>query len=186
VLVAGPSGVGKSAVTRELAPILDADVFASDVVRKDLAGIAPTARATGAACDALYAPSMSARTYAELEARAGRALARRGAAILDATFLRRDQRARVYALARAQDARVVLLWGSASPELVRERIAARASAGADPSDATFDVHRAQLAEMEAPDAATEGVPVVRFDARDDVAAVLVPVAAALWGEPPVA
>ena len=185
VLVAGPSGVGKSAVTRTLAPILDADVFASDVVRKELAGIAPTTRVIGAACDALYAPSMSARTYAELEARAGRVLAGRGASILDATFLRRDQRARVYALARAHAARIVLLWGSASLELVRERIAARAAEGADPSDATLDIHRAQLAEMDAPDDATEWVPIVRFDAKDDVAAVLLPVAAALWGDPTV-
>ncbi len=179
ILVAGPSGVGKSAVARELAPILDAEIFSSDVVRKELAGLQPTARTTGRASDALYAPDMSARTYAELLARAEHVLDTGGVAIVDATFLGRDQRQRAYAAARAHGARALLAWGSASLSLVRERIAARASGGADASDATLDVHVAQLATIQPP-GADEGVPVVRFDARDDVAAVVEPVAQALF------
>ena len=179
LVVAGPSGVGKSAIARELAQILDAEVISSDVVRKELAGLAPAARVKGAAQDALYAPEMSARTYAEIVARAEKALGANGIVILDATFLPRDTRERAYATARTHGARVVLLWGSATLELVRGRIAARATAGTDPSNATLDVHLAQLTQVEPP-VADEGIPVVFFDAKDDVASVLAPVALALW------
>ena len=179
LVVAGPSGVGKSAVARELASVLDAEVFSSDVVRKELLGLAPTARTTGAERDRLYAPETSTRAYAELVARAGRVLAAGGRAIVDATFLGREQRARAYEVGRTHRARVVLLWGSASLELVHARIAARAAADTDASDATLAIHVDQLSKVEPP-GADEGVALVRFDAQDDVASILAPVASTLW------
>jgi len=180
VVLAGPSGVGKSAIARELAPLLDADVISSDVVRKELAGLSPTARSTGAARDALYAPEMSVRTYAEIIARARVALAAGRGAILDATFLKRPWRDAAYAMAREVGARVVLVWCEAPVEVVRERLAARAAANADASDATFGVYERQLAECEPPTSA-EPVPVVRFDTREAPPAVVGAIGSALWG-----
>ncbi len=180
VVLAGPSGVGKSAIARELSPLLDADAISSDVVRKELAGLPPTARVTGAERDALYAPDMSLRTYAEIVARARAALAAGRGAILDATFLRRATRERAYAMAREVGARAVLVWCEAPLEVVRERLAARAAANTDASDATFEVYERQLAECEAPTSA-EPAPTVRFDTRDVPSAVVGAIGSALWG-----
>lgn len=180
VVIAGPSGVGKSAIARELAPLLDADEIASDRVRKELAGLAPTARVTGAAQDALYSPEMSVRTYAEIVARARAALVAGRGAILDATFLKRAWRETAYAMARGVGARVVLLWCEAPPEVVRERLAARAATNTDPSDATVEVYARQLADCERPTGA-EPVPTIRFDTREAPSAVVGAVGSALWG-----
>ena len=180
VVLAGPSGVGKSAIAHELSPLLDADVIASDVVRKELAGLPPKVRVTGAAQDALYSTEMSVRTYAEIVARARAALAAWRGAILDATFLKRAWRESAYAMARAADARPVLVWCDAPLEVVRERLAARAAADTDASDATIEVYERQLAEREPPTGA-EPVPVVRFDTREAPAAVVGAIGSALWG-----
>ncbi|MHC5009743.1 MAG: bifunctional aminoglycoside phosphotransferase/ATP-binding protein [Planctomycetota bacterium] len=149
VILRGPSGTGKSVLASAIAPWLDAEVVRSDVVRKRLAGLAPTARVEGAAKDALYAGDMSERTYRQLLDE-GLAAVRRGRAVLlDATYLRHDARRRVRAAARRAGAPFVILDLRCPEAVVRERIARRVREDADASDADFAVYRAQLAEQEA-------------------------------------
>ncbi|MBL9085776.1 MAG: AAA family ATPase, partial [Planctomycetia bacterium] len=144
VLLAGPSGVGKSAVARALAPVLGAEVVSSDVERKRLAGLAPSARVEGPALEALYGREMSLRTYAALEARAAAALAAGRPVLLDATYLLRGARASAVAVARRLGCPAAVLSLEVAPEVTRARIEARAAAGPDPSEATWSVHLAQV------------------------------------------
>jgi len=176
VVVAGPSGVGKSTLAHEAGALLDAEVFSSDVVRKEI--FAPSTPP-----DVLYGSDATQRTYAELERRAEAIRVAGRAVVLDATYLSRAWRARAFAAAARAGARCVLAWGSAPLDVAGERIAARAAAANDPSDATIEVHRSQLTLAEPP-ADDEGVPVVRFDAREDVVDVLARVANALFVRPP--
>jgi predicted kinase len=148
VVLVGPSGVGKSEVARAVAPLLEAVVVQSDVVRKRLAGLAPTERASGDALARLYAPDMSTRTYAACLEEAEAALAAGRAAVLDATFLRRSARAQAAALARRRGAPLAFLSVDAPEPVVRERLERRLAADTDPSDAGPVVHASQRVEAE--------------------------------------
>lgn len=100
VAVGGLSGTGKSVLARELAPDLlpapGAVVLRSDVLRKVLAGVGETTRLPADA----YTAETTARVYAELVARAGRALAAGHGVVADAVFATRAERDAIAAAAR--------------------------------------------------------------------------------------
>ena len=92
VAVGGRSGSGKTTLARMIAPGLGAApgavVLRSDEIRKRLAGIGPLDHLP----DDAYGPAMSERVYAELFATARRCLAAGRATVLDAVFLRPEER----------------------------------------------------------------------------------------------
>jgi aminoglycoside phosphotransferase family enzyme/predicted kinase len=145
LVVMGLSGTGKSRLAHALAARLGWPVLNSDVIRKELAGLAPQARVREAVGHGLYGHVMSERTYSTLRARAEDTLVAQQSVILDATFLDASERATVRELAARHGARFVLAETVASDDLVRERLAARQRAGTDPSDAGWDVYLTQAA-----------------------------------------
>jgi aminoglycoside phosphotransferase family enzyme/predicted kinase len=156
IVVCGLSGSGKSWLASALTDVLGARVISSDRVRKELAGVAPAARAPTAA----YTPEFNARVYTELGRRAGSALDREPApVVVDATARKADDRRRlVSALGREPlFARCV-----APAETLRERVAARAQAGGSVSDADLDVLARQSFEPFA-DVRRENVGELRTD-----------------------
>ncbi len=182
LVMTGPSGVGKSRVARTLARFLAADVVSSDVVRKRLAGVATTERVAGARQEALYSTSMSQRTYAAMLEEGERALLAGRVAILDATFLRRADRADALALARRLRVPFALVAVTAPEPVVRKRIEARAAAGKDPSDATFDVYLSQVKEAE-PLTPEEASLAVRHDGSSPPADLLMSLLSRLVSPP---
>ena len=151
VLVGGVVGTGKSTVAAGLADQLDGVVIASDRVRKRLAGVAPTARIGGAWQSGAYTAEQTERTYAGA-ARARAARARVGA--------RRDPRRHVSGAARGATRRcssprklgvaVAFVEVRCAPDVARERLARRAAAGTDPSDAGPELYAASAREFESP------------------------------------
>ena len=99
--------------------------------------------------DGLYAADRSAQTYAHLATLAREVLAAGWPVILDGTFLRRAQRQAMRALADAAGVPFAILWPDSPADVMRERIAQRATAGGDPSEATVDVLARQLVAQEA-------------------------------------
>jgi aminoglycoside phosphotransferase family enzyme/predicted kinase len=166
VVMVGPSGVGKSVVADAVAPLLDAEVLRSDVVRKRLAGFRPTERATGRALRALYSARVSSRTYAEMLRGAERALRAGRAAVLDATYLLRRGREAAAALARRLGSPYAFLAVEVPPEEARARIERRLARDTDPSDATSEVYEEQVATAE-PLGAREARRAVLWDGRAD-------------------
>jgi aminoglycoside phosphotransferase family enzyme/predicted kinase len=141
VLVGGLSGTGKSTLARGLAAAGRFGVVRSDVVRKELAGLGPTARGG----EELYSAEWTDRTYAECLRRAEQELFEGKRVVVDATF-RTDARRRAFLdLARRLHVPAVVFVCEAPPEVVRARLAART---ADASDATPDVYEQQRAEWE--------------------------------------
>lgn len=141
VVVGGLPGTGKTTVAGWAAAALDAVLLRSDVLRKSLAGLDPSAPAPAAFEHDLYRPELTAATYRRLfdEARAELAMGR--SVVLDATFA--DGSLRESARRLASD-----IWGDldelrcvAPPAVAESRITARAAAGVDPSDATVAVAR---------------------------------------------
>ena len=109
VVVFGLMGTGKSSRSRALAASLKWPVIHSDAVRKLLAGLKPTDRVPVDFGTGIYGEDFSARTYDEMLRIAKAHLAAGQSLILDGSYKRAAERARVRRLAQVQGARVVLV-----------------------------------------------------------------------------
>ncbi len=131
--IGGLSGSGKSTLARSLAPVFDpapgAVVLRSDELRKLAAGLAPTARLPAESYDA----ASSVRVYGLLADAARRALGAGRSVIVDAVFLRPDERARLAEIAAAAEVPFLGLWLDVGAEVAVGRIEDRRG---DASDAT--------------------------------------------------
>lgn len=171
VLVGGAPGTGKSTVAAGLAEATGWDVLRSDVVRKELAGLAPTDRSAAAPVgEGLYRAEVGDATYAELLARAEDLLARGRSVVLDASWSSAAHRGRARDLADRAVADLVELRCELAPDLVAQRIAAREALGRDASDADATVAAAlaaaadpwpEAAVVDTSGAAGDAVAVVR-------------------------
>jgi uncharacterized protein len=141
IAIGGVSGTGKTTLARGLAPQIGAApgavLLRSDVTRKTLCGVAPTA---GLGPEA-YSERVSRKVYATLMRRAADLLAAGQAAIVDAVMLDPADRAGIEEVARAQQVPFHGLWLDAPPTTLTNRVAARRD---DASDATAAVVEAQL------------------------------------------
>jgi aminoglycoside phosphotransferase family enzyme/predicted kinase len=146
----GLMGSGKSSFARLLAERLDVVLVSSDLVRKELAGIAPTARGREGFGEGIYAPAMTERTYQALFDRARAALCAGRSTVIDASFTDPARRAQAQDLARSCASRHLLLYLSAPEGLLRERLSRRALK-ASVSDGRPEILPAQMAAFTPPD-----------------------------------
>ncbi|TSH93120.1 AAA family ATPase [Verticiella sediminum] len=144
----GLSGSGKSTVAAGLAMAAHAIRLRSDVERKRLFGLAALDRSAEHALE-IYTADANTRTMAKLRALASAALAGDYPVIVDATFLRRAERAAFAELAARHDAGFAILHCDACPSTLRARVAQRERMGGDASEASAAVLERQLATHEA-------------------------------------
>jgi aminoglycoside phosphotransferase family enzyme/predicted kinase len=166
VLMCGVSGSGKSVVAEYLANTTDAIRIRSDVERKRLLGMAPNpSRHEVLAVGEIYSADVTKRTFQRLKQLAEIITGAAFTCIVDATFISAELRAQFVLLASQLGVEPVVIYCDASvPELER-RIRARQELGEDPSDATVDVMRRQLLDIEPPDCA-ELCPCLLVDTED--------------------
>jgi uncharacterized protein len=138
LVVCGPSAGGKTNLARALSDVAGLPHLNSDVVRKQMAGLEPTAHATTDD----YSEQASRRTYSELGARAA---ASHEGAVVDATFRRSAHRS---AFAETFRGRAVFVECRAPAELISSRACAREDDPANVSDATAALAMRQVAEFE--------------------------------------
>jgi predicted kinase len=150
VVIFGLMGVGKSTVAKALGEARGWPVIASDVVRKALAGLAPTTPARFKFGHGIYTEDFSRQTYAEMLRRAGELLDG-GAArvILDASFKSAAERARVRETAREKKARAAFVFCYCPKEVVRERLLKRADSSCAISDGRLELLDLQMEDFEA-------------------------------------
>jgi aminoglycoside phosphotransferase family enzyme/predicted kinase len=138
--IGGRSGTGKSVLARDIAgriaPAPGAVWLRSDVIRKELAGVAALTRLPEAA----YTRESSERVYGEMFDRARKVLAQGHSAVLDAAFLLEAERATAAEIAKATGVDFHGVFLTAPPEISVQRIGSRQN---DASDATANVARAQ-------------------------------------------
>ncbi|MGI9509885.1 MAG: AAA family ATPase, partial [Geminicoccaceae bacterium] len=136
IAIGGLSGTGKSTVARLLAHRLGRMrwplVLRSDVIRKQLQGVAPTMRLGPDA----YRRSSTAAVYHHLHERAATLLHTGRTVIADATFLDPVERARIENLAAELHVPFQGIWLDAPSHILERRIAGRCG---DASDADLDV-----------------------------------------------
>ena len=142
VMTSGLSGSGKSTVALALAEALGAVRIRSDTERKRLHGMAPTDRPADPAM--LYNAKSTTLTYQRLADAAGAALDGGVSAVVDAAFLRRDERDSLRALARDRQVPCTVVECTASEAVLAGRITSRLAHRRDPSDADTQVLALQL------------------------------------------
>jgi len=143
VITCGLSGSGKTWLARQLREPLRALHVRSDVERKRLAGLAPGADSRSPPDAGIYTRDYTTRTYDRLHECATAALLGGESIIVDAAFLRRDERLRFLSLAESVRARAALVHCHAPPDTLRERVAARSAARSDASEAGLGVLQRQ-------------------------------------------
>jgi len=165
VIMHGFSGSGKSTLARMAVEVIEAIQLRADVERKRMHGI-PTAQRGG---PELYTEQATRAVYGRLLDTARQLILAGWTAVVDATFLRQEQRAPFAALAEALGVRFVILSACAGEDEMRRRILLRGSA--DASDAGIDVLEAQLARHD-PISSMEAPNVCPIDTREATAAEL--------------
>ena len=148
ILMCGVAGSGKSTVAQGLLERIGAIRVRSDVERKRLAG-AGAAHQIEPVGAGLYRADATRATYERLAELAHAILQADTTAIVDATFLLREQRDTFRQLAGRHGVACAIVACEAPTAVLRSRVAQRLQRRSDPSDATIEVLEHQLATFEA-------------------------------------
>jgi len=148
IITRGLSGSGKTMITEDLIPLTGAIRVRSDIERKRLAGLAATESSHSRLGEDLYDKSHTARTYERLADRARCILNAGLPAIIDATFLKVEQRQSFQLLARELGVPFRILDCQAPAEILRNRIIKRRETEQDASEADIAVLERQLDAVE--------------------------------------
>jgi aminoglycoside phosphotransferase family enzyme/predicted kinase len=138
LIVMGHAGSGKSTLARSLGRELGWEVFSSDRVRKELAGVPLYTRGGKAERRRLYAKAMTSRTYTALLCRALDQIRQQRGVILDATFGSRRERDRIRKALRRVGVAFCFVETRAPRRTLQQRLAARAHAHGEISDARLE------------------------------------------------
>jgi len=170
-VIFGLMGVGKTTVAKALGEARVWPVIHSDMVRKALAGLAPTTPARFKFGHGIYTEDFSRKTYAEMWRRAEELLD--GGAtrvILDASFKSTGERARVRELAQEKEARAAFVFCYCRKEVVRKRLLKRGENSSAISDGRLELLDLQTEDFEPLTEADQ--PLLRVDTGQDLKKVL--------------
>lgn len=139
ITVCGRVGTGKSTVAQRLSEHTGFVLLNSDVIRKRLAGVLPTAHVGVEYRSGIYSDEFSQQTYATLFTQAEEELRAGRGVIVDATCKRREDRHALLEIAQRQQVSVLFLECRASLAEVERRLRERERRGDSVSDATWDL-----------------------------------------------
>jgi aminoglycoside phosphotransferase family enzyme/predicted kinase len=153
ILIGGLPGTGKSTLAKGLAERGDYDVIRSDVVRKELAGVAENVHHRAGFGQGIYTPEWTNRTYTECLRRAESLVFEGKRVIVDANFPEERWRRAFLDAASRLGVRTIFLLCAAKEEAVRTRLQRRR---ADVSDADVRVYEEAARRWEIPGFAIRG------------------------------
>ncbi len=152
----GLIATGKSVLAEAWARKRGTAYYNSDRVRKELAGLAPTANGKTTWSQGIYTKEFSRRTYDALLERAGRDLAKGLPVTLDASYHSRAERERVREFARhVGGVRLLFVHCTCPEQEVRRRLEERARDPLAVSDGRWEIYCQQRQSFEAPDELAE-------------------------------
>jgi aminoglycoside phosphotransferase family enzyme/adenylate kinase family enzyme len=144
VITHGVSGSGKSFASKLLAMWLPAVHIRSDVERKRLSGLEPKGESDSEPMDGIYSEEATWKTYQRLLDLAEDLISFGFITIVDATFLKHDQRKLFAAMAERMLAPFVILDMRFSEQVLHERVRARIEHGDGVSEANEEILDLQL------------------------------------------
>ena len=186
IVMCGLTGSGKSTLARNLASRHRLDLVRSDVVRKELLGLAPDERRHVPYNAAEYAPTMTDQTYAAMLERAEASLQVGKSIVLDGCFIRRSQRELAAGLARRRGVPMLVIECRTSESIIRERLEHRVRKNGVVSDGRWEIYCQQLAEFEPPEelSGDERVVVDRSRPVEELLGELTAVLPVAWQDRP--
>ena len=168
IITHGLAGSGKTTATQSLLARIGAVRVRSDIERKRLHGLAALARTDSVPDAGIYGRETTLATYELLRALACTIVHAGYPVVVDAAFLKRDERDAFRTLAAALGVPFLILAFDASHAELHDRVTRRLAAGTDASEADTAVLERQIALQEtiAPD---EEVATLHIDTRAAVA-----------------
>ncbi len=144
VICHGFSGSGKTVVSQLLLQHLPAIRIRSDVERKRMLGMEPEARSHSALGSGLYSPEINQQTYLNLLELAKNIINSGFSVIVDATFLKHQQRRLFLNLALELNVPLRIVSCQAKESVLRQRVINREQVGKDASEAGIEVLELQM------------------------------------------
>lgn len=148
IICHGLSGSGKTTVSGQLLQNIEAIRIRSDIERKRLAGLNAKQSSHSNINTGIYSREMTIKTYHRLFDLAKLTASNRWNVIVDAAFLKQNERQSYLLLAQQLDIPFIILDFHATAEILRQRIKQRQSKRNDASEATVDVLEKQIQSQE--------------------------------------
>ena len=148
ILTIGLMGTGKSALAKNLAPLLGATIIRTDVLRKELLHISAMDRHYEGFGKGIYAEDVSRRTYEKALVLAREKIARGIPVIIDASYKRQEERIRAYEAAKQMGVDFFIIECTCREEVIKKRLDARASRQDEVSDGRWDIYHAQKSDFD--------------------------------------
>jgi len=143
MIMTGLTGAGKTSVAEPLSRELNAALFQSDWIRKELAGIPLEEHRFESFDQGIYSPEFTRRNYQTLMQKAEETLKKEQSVILDATFLKRDDRMRACRIAEQIGVPFFIIEVTCPEQEVERRLSLRLQQAGVPSDGRWDIYQAQ-------------------------------------------
>ena len=149
IVFMGLSGSGKSTIAKDFSS--DAVILRSDEIRKEATGTEKDVHRYGEVGEGIYTPELTRQIYCALMDKAVACAKAGKKVIVDATYLKANQRAHFYNSCMEKGLNPFFVHCFASEYTLRERIIKRMQDGQDISDAHVGVLEHQLKHLEEPD-----------------------------------
>jgi len=146
----GLIATGKSTLAAAWAARLGIAHYNSDVVRKELAGLASTASRKEGADQGIYTPEFTRKTYDTLLERAAAELEQGRSVVLDASYLDRQERRLVLELARRLGVECRFIFCDCADQVKKERLKLRARDPQAVSDGRWEIYLRQKEKFQPP------------------------------------
>ena len=146
-ITAGLVGTGKTFLAQALAKRLGLVVISSDVTRKQLAGIPVTEHRFEEFDSGIYSAEFSRKTYDKMFSEAKHILGDGGSVILDASFIRAEERLKAKRLAEEMGADFFIIECTLDEESIKQRLAQRLEQGSV-SDGRWEIYQPQKKAFE--------------------------------------
>jgi aminoglycoside phosphotransferase family enzyme/predicted kinase len=146
-ITVGLVGTGKSTLAQALAKRLGLLVIASDVTRKQLAGIPVTEHRFDEFTGGIYSAELSRKTYDKMFSSAGDILKEGGSVVLDASFIRAEERLKAKKLAEDVGADFFIIECTLDEANIKKRLERRLK-GKTISDGRWEIYRPQKKAFE--------------------------------------
>ncbi len=148
IIVCGLIGTGKSTIAREVAQSKGWTIVPSDAVRKELAKMPATHHEYVAFEKGIYSSEFTAKTYERMNQIAERLLKEGRSVVMDASFARKEYRAKAYALAKSLNVEVTCIELVCADEEIKRRLALRMKQEKQISDGRLEIFSQQKASFE--------------------------------------
>jgi len=153
-ITVGLVGTGKTTLAQALAKRLGLVIITSDITRKQLAGVPLTEHRFEGLDGGIYSAELSRKTYDKIFSGAGDILVEGGSVVLDASFIKAEERLKAKRVAEEAGADFFIIECTLDEANIKKRLERRLKEGSV-SDGRWEIYRPQKEAFEAVEASPQ-------------------------------